>query len=67
MTATTLPIEAHRPGVLAAARQVLTVARRNLLHLGSDPQQLVGTTVQPLVFLLLFVYVFGGAIAGSSR
>jgi ABC transporter DrrB family efflux protein len=28
---------------------------------------MVGMTVQPLMFLVLFVYVFGGAIAGSSR
>jgi hypothetical protein len=43
------------------------MARRNLLHVLSDPQQLIGMTAQPLMFLLLFVYVFGGAIAGSSR
>jgi ABC transporter DrrB family efflux protein len=47
------------------ATAVLT--RRNLLHVLTDPQQLVGMTIQPLMFLLLFVYVFGGAIAGSSR
>lgn len=45
----------------------LTIARRNLLHIKSDPEQLVGMTIQPLMFLILFVYVFGGAIAGSSR
>jgi ABC-2 type transport system permease protein/oleandomycin transport system permease protein len=45
----------------------LTIARRNLLHIKSDPEQLVGMTIQPLMFLVLFVYVFGGAIAGSSR
>jgi oleandomycin transport system permease protein len=42
------------------------LARRNLLHVLSDPQQLIGMTVQPLMFLLLFVYVFGGAISGST-
>ncbi|HEX9122033.1 MAG TPA: ABC transporter permease [Actinomycetota bacterium] len=45
----------------------LTIARRNLLHIKSDPEQLVGMTIQPLMFLVLFVFVFGGAIAGSSR
>jgi ABC-2 type transport system permease protein/oleandomycin transport system permease protein len=48
-------------------RNTLTIARRNLLHIKSDPEQLVGMTIQPLMFLVLFVYVFGGAIAGSSR
>jgi ABC transporter DrrB family efflux protein len=43
------------------------IARRNLLHVLTDPQQLIGMTVQPMMFLLLFVYVFGGAIAGSSH
>lgn len=54
-------------GVRAAAGHLVTMARRNLLHTRSDPEQLVGMTVQPLMFLIVFVYVFGGAIAGSSR
>jgi len=47
--------------------QTAVLTRRNLLHVWTDPQQLIGMTIQPLMFLLLFVYVFGGAIAGSSR
>jgi oleandomycin transport system permease protein len=47
--------------------QTAILARRNLLHVLTDPQQLIGMTVQPMMFLLLFVYVFGGAIAGSSH
>jgi ABC-2 type transport system permease protein/oleandomycin transport system permease protein len=50
-----------------ALTNTLTIARRNLLHIKSDPEQIVGMTIQPLMFLVLFVYVFGGAIAGSSR
>ena len=49
------------------ASQTAVMARRNLLHVRSDPQQLIRMTVQPLMFLLLFVYVFGGAISGSTR
>ncbi|MGH9022515.1 MAG: ABC transporter permease [Acidimicrobiia bacterium] len=45
----------------------LTIARRNLLHIKANPEQLVEMTIQPFMFLALFVYVFGGAIAGSSR
>ena len=58
------------PGRIApgeAIRHTLVIMRRNLLHIRSDPEQLVGMTIQPLMFLVLFVYVFGGAIAGSSR
>lgn len=58
---------AGRVGVRAATQQALTIARRNLLHVRSDTEQLVGMTVQPLVLLALFVFVFGGAIAGSSQ
>jgi ABC transporter DrrB family efflux protein len=47
--------------------QTAVLARRNLLHVKADPQQMIGMTVQPLMFLLLFVYVFGGAISGSPR
>lgn len=45
----------------------LTIARRNLLHIKATPEQLVEMSIQPIMFLTLFVYVFGGAIAGSSR
>jgi ABC-2 type transport system permease protein/oleandomycin transport system permease protein len=50
-----------------AVRNTLTIARRNLLHIKATPEQLVEMSIQPLMFLVLFVYVFGGAIAGSSR
>ncbi len=46
--------------------QTGVMARRNLLHVLSDPQQMIGMSLQPLMFLLLFVYVFGGAISGST-
>ena len=45
----------------------LTIARRNLLHIKATPEQLVEMSIQPLMFLVLFVYVFGGAIAVSSK
>jgi hypothetical protein len=31
------------------------------------PEQLIEVTIQPIIFLLLFLYVFGGAFAGGSR
>src|ERR687892_1375797 len=50
-----------------ALTNALIIARRNLLHIKASPEQLVDMTIQPLMFLVLFVFVFGGAIAGSSR
>ena len=41
------------------------VTGRNLRHFWRQPQLLVFSTVQPIMFVLLFAYVFGGAIKGS--
>lgn len=38
------------------------MAKRSLLRIRRQPDLLVGYTVQPIMFVLLFVYVFGGAI-----
>ncbi|HTU13804.1 MAG TPA: ABC transporter permease [Solirubrobacterales bacterium] len=40
----------------------LVIAERNLIRLPRAPDLLLAFTVQPIMFLLLFVYVFGGAI-----
>ena len=50
-----------------AVSNTLTIARRNLLHIKANPELLVEMSIQPIMFLVLFVYVFGGAIADSSR
>src|ERR687895_1919400 len=55
------------PRRVTALSNVLSIARRNLLHIKANPEQLVEMTIQPFMFLALFVYVFGGAIEGSSR
>jgi ABC-2 type transport system permease protein len=41
------------------------VARRNLIKIKRVPELLVFTTLSPIMFVLLFAYVFGGAIAGG--
>ena len=45
-----------------AAGDTLVVTRRNLRHFVRQPQLLIFSTVQPIMFVLLFTYVFGGAI-----
>jgi len=40
----------------------LVLAKRSLLRIRRQPDLLVSFTVQPILFVLLFVYVFGGAI-----
>ena len=44
------------------ASDTLVMAERNLVRLPRAPDLLLGFTVQPIMFVLLFVYVFGGAI-----
>ena len=45
-------------------QDAVTMTRRNLIHIVRVPQLLVFSTVQPVMFILLFTYVFGGAIGG---
>lgn len=40
---------------------------RNLQHIRQVPEKLLDVTVQPLMFVLLFAYVFGGAITGGGN
>jgi ABC transporter DrrB family efflux protein len=46
----------------------LVVVRRNLIHIKRMPELLLDVTIQPVMFVLLFAYVFGGsiAVAGSN-
>jgi len=44
------------------ASDTLVLARRNLMRIPRQPDLLVAYTIQPVMFVLLFVYVFGGAI-----
>jgi ABC transporter DrrB family efflux protein len=55
------------PAGSGVVRQATVLARRSLLKTWRTPEALVDVTLQPVVFLVLFTYVFGGAIAGGSR
>ncbi len=44
-------------------RQVLTLTRRNLTHIKRQPEALTDVTIQPVIFVVLFAYVFGGSIS----
>lgn len=45
-----------------AVADVITMAKRNILAVMRTPEALFFTTLQPIMFVLLFTYVFGGAI-----
>src|SRR5438874_10166615 len=67
MTAITAPavpaatVSEHVP-ISQAASDALSIARRNVIGLFRVPTTLVFSTVQPVIFVLMFRYVFGGAI-----
>lgn len=48
-----------------AIRNSLTMAYRGLLKIRRTPEQLFDVTLQPIIFTLMFTYIFGGAISGD--
>src|SRR4051794_34508643 len=69
-TGTAMTVPAAPPGSASRVRIVrhaVVIARRSLIKTWRTPEQLIDVTIQPIIFLLLFVYVFGGAIGGGSR
>ncbi|HUZ00610.1 MAG TPA: ABC transporter permease [Thermomicrobiaceae bacterium] len=51
-----------RPRLVSAITDALLVARRQLIHMRRIPMELVGYTAMPVMFVVLFRYVFAGAI-----
>jgi ABC transporter DrrB family efflux protein len=49
----------------SAATDAVVVTVRNLRHFVRQPELLIFSTIQPVMFVLLFVYVFGGAVSRS--
>src|SRR5215469_8959333 len=69
MTTTTaaipLPLVQRRPPAIRAFRDAIAVSGRNLIAYRRVPQLLVFSTIQPVIFVLLFRYVFGGVVSTS--
>ncbi len=69
MTAIAVPADtghiapAQKSALYWAFSDTMAVANRNLITLRRVPQLLIFSTVQPVIFVLLFRYVFGGAIS----
>lgn len=59
--------DATRPPAASAATAVLVFAWRTALRMKHVPEQLFDLFAIPVVFTLLFTYLFGGALAGSPR
>lgn len=55
-----------RGGLARVLRDGGVVTWRNLLNIRRNPEMLTGATVQPIMFVLLFAYVFGGSLGGAG-
>jgi ABC-2 type transport system permease protein len=51
--------------LLQGIRNSLTMAYRGLLKLRHTPEQLADVIFQPILFTLMFTYLFGGAVSGN--
>ncbi|HZG02381.1 MAG TPA: ABC transporter permease [Streptomyces sp.] len=56
-----------RIGPRAHLRHIGALVRRNVLQIRQDPESMFDVLLMPIVFTLLFVYVFGGALEGSRQ
>jgi ABC-2 type transport system permease protein len=56
----------ERPPCPSALSAALTFGWRGMLKVKHVPEQLLDVTITPVMFVLMFTYLFGGAIAGST-
>jgi ABC-2 type transport system permease protein/oleandomycin transport system permease protein len=66
MTAVTAPVDLATAARPRPVTDALTMTWRNLVNMRRNPQLLVFSTIQPVIFVLMFRYVFGGAIGGVT-
>jgi daunorubicin/doxorubicin transport system permease protein len=59
-------LASSRPKSASALSATLTFGWRGMLKVKHVPEQLIDVTITPVMFTLLFTYLFGGAIAGST-
>lgn len=57
----------RRISPIRALRHTLTLAWRSLIKIKHSPEQLLDLTLQPIIFVCLFYFLFAGAINGGDR
>jgi oleandomycin transport system permease protein len=58
-------LKTKRHALPAIVRHSLTLAWRTIIRIRYNPEQLIDVTLQPIIFIVLFVFVFGGAISSN--
>src|SRR5262249_10496191 len=62
-----LPVVARTPRRRwSLLRHSVVLAKRGVINIIRTPEALIDVTLQPIIFLLLFTYIFGGAISHGS-
>ena len=59
-------VATERPAPAGPLANALTFGWRGMLKVKHVPEQLLDVTITPVMFVLMFTYLFGGAIAGST-
>ncbi|MGW7416567.1 ABC transporter permease [Streptomyces sp. NPDC054863] len=62
------PVDAEgRIGLRGNLRHIGALARRNALQIKQDPESMFDVLLMPIIFTLLFTFVFGGAVSGAGK
>jgi len=67
MTRPARPGAAQNRRPFRLVRHSLALTKRSLIKTARTPEALIDVTLQPAIFLVIFVYVFGGAVSGSTH
>ncbi|MFD8599540.1 ABC transporter permease [Kitasatospora sp. NPDC059646] len=65
--AAALPADDTRIGLRANLRHLGALTRRNLMRIKADPESMLDALLVPVIMIVLFVYVFGGAMAANQH
>ncbi len=67
MTAFALPAPARRLSLQGGLRNTFTLTWRSVLKIRTNMEDVLGLSLNPIMFLVLFTYVFGGAVSGGTH
>jgi oleandomycin transport system permease protein len=61
------PVPVRRVGPIRTLRHTRALAWRAILKIRHNPEQLLDVSLQPIIFVTIFVYLFGGAMGSGDR
>jgi len=65
----TVPLDGYedqRISLRASLHHIAALTRRNLMRIKADPESMIDALLMPILFTVIFVYVFGGAVSGNQ-